>query len=195
MLYIEGTSSNKFDFNKGTGFRFGMNIVRAQYDTYFFTVKGYYQFLSEEQTIVNPVSSLIESEYKSKFEMIHWAIGFDFGIPVFKFLYWKIVDGSIKFFDTKLNNQIIEGGNVVWETNYEIPKVTVGFAVGSGLVIHIVEDYVSLEGVGMYNFTTINNLAQTDGSGKIPNSDSNSKLISEGGLSATIQLNIGIPLQ
>lgn len=190
-----GISDKKFHFEKGTGFRFGMNIVRAKYDTYFFTVKGYYQFLKEEQTVSEPLLISGDTDFKSKFEMNHWALGFDFGIPVVDFLDWKIVDGSIKFFDTKLTNQVVTDGGIIEEAVYEIPKVTVGFAVGSGLIVHIIKDYISIEGMGMYNFSKINNLTMNGNSTSIPDENSDTDLISKGGLSATIQLNIGIPIQ
>ena len=122
-----GINDQRYNFRSGQGFRFGMNIVRANFDSYFFSVKGYYQFLEEEQVVTALHVQRGELEFKSKFEMNHWAIGFDFGIPVVHFMDWKIVDGSIKFYNTQLINQVIANNTVVEETKYTIPKITVGY--------------------------------------------------------------------
>jgi len=189
-----GIYDQEFNFHSGQGFRFGLNIVRANFDSYFFSVKGYYQFLEEEQAVTALLLRREESEFKSKFEMNHWALGFDFGIPLVSFMDWKIIDGSIKFFNTKLTNQVLVNNVIINETNFSIPKITVGYAVGSGIVIHIIKDYLSLEGTGMYNFTNIEYLSNDLNSDRIPNENSKTNLVNGGGFSGIVQLNVGIPL-
>ena len=189
-----GINDQRYNFRSGQGFRFGMNIVRANFESYFFTVKGYYQFLEEEQAVSALRSLDEEYKLKSKFEMNHWAIGFDFGIPVVDFMDWKIIDGSIKFYNTQLTNQEIINDTVVKETKYTIPKITVGYAVGSGFVIHVIKDYISIEGTGMYNFTTIEYLTNGDNTAHFPDENSKSDLVNGSGFSGIVQLNIGIPL-
>jgi len=189
-----GIYDQEFNFHSGQGFRFGLNIVRANFDSYFFSVKGYYQFLKEEQAVTALLLQREESEFKSKFEMNHWALGFDFGIPLVSFMDWKIIDGSIKFFNTKLTNQVLVNNVIINETNFSIPKITVGYAVGSGIVIHIIKDYLSLEGTGMYNFTNIEYLSNDLNSDRIPNENSKTNLVNSGGFSGIVQLNVGIPL-
>ncbi len=189
-----GINDQQYNFRSGQGFRIGMNIVRANFESYFFSVKGYYQFLEEEQAV--SALRLLGEEYKlkSKFKMNHWAIGFDFGIPVVNFMDWKIVDGSIKFYNTQLTNQEIINNQVIKENKFTIPKITVGFALGSGLVIHIIKDYISIEGTGMYNFTNIDYLTNDDNTAHFPDENSKTDLVNSGGFSGIVQLNIGIPL-
>lgn len=189
-----GISDQSYNFRSGQGFRFGINIVRANFENYYFTVKGYYQFLKEEQSISTSLLQGEENELKSKFEMNHWAMGFDFGIPLVNFLDWKIVDGSIKFYNTQLSNQVITNNTVVEETKFTTPKISVGYALGSGLVIHIIKDYISIEGTGMYNFTNVDYLTNDDNSNHFPDEDSKTDLVHSGGFSGIVQLNIGIPL-
>ena len=186
-------NDQKYKFHSGQGFRFGMNIVRANFESYFFSVKGYYQFLKEEQVVTAVILPQEEFDFKSKFEMNHWALGFDFGIPVVSFMDWKIIDASIKFFNTQLINQVITNSKVIEETNFSIPKITVGYAVGSGIIIHIIKDYLSIEGTGMYNFTNIEYLTNDKDSERYPENNSNVKLITNGGFSAIVQLNVGVP--
>lgn len=189
-----GINDQRYNFRSGQGFRFGINIVRANFESYFFTVKGYYQFLEEEQVISTLRQQSEENELVSKFEMNHWAMGFDFGIPLVNFLDWKIVDGSIKFYNTQLINQVIVNNTVVEEAKFTTPKISVGYALGSGLVIHIIKDYISIEGTGMYNFTHVDYLTNDDNSNHFPDENSNTDLVNSGGFSGIIQLNIGIPL-
>ena len=107
---------------------------------------------------------------------------------------WKIVDGSIKFYNTQLINQVITNNTVVEETKYTTPKITVGYAVGSGLIIHIIKDYISIEGTGMYNFANIDYLTNGDNTTHFPDENSKTDLVNGGGFSGIVQLNIGIPL-
>ncbi len=188
-----GINDQRYNFRSGQGFRIGMNIVRARYEKYFFTVKGYYQFLKEEQSII-AVYPNKTTDMKSSFEMNHWALGFDLGIPLVRFMDWKIIDGSIKFFNTQLTNRIIEKNNIVQETKFSTPKILVGYSLGSGLVIHVIENYVSIEATGLYNFTTIDYLINDDDSEHFPAEGSNINLINSGGFSAIVQINLGIPL-
>lgn len=193
-----GINDQSYNFHSGQGFRFGMNIVRANFESYFFSVKGYYQFLEEEQVVTGSIlpDDLLNVEYdlKSKLEMNHWAMGFDFGIPLVNFLDWKIVDGSIKFYNTQLLNQVIENNTVVEEAKYTTPKISVGYALGSGFIIHIIKDYISIEGTGMYNFTNVDYLTNDNNSSRFPDENSKTDLVNSGGFSGIVQLNIGIPL-
>jgi hypothetical protein len=62
--------------------------------------------------------------------------------------------------------------------------------VGSGLVLHIIPDYISIEGTAGYNFMKLENLQRTDANGNIHLINN---AIPAGGFSATIQLNVGFP--
>lgn len=188
-----GINDQRFDFRSGQGYRVGMNIVRARYEKYFFTVKGYYQFLKEEQSVLAVHPDGV-SDLKSKFEMNYWALGFDFGIPLVRFMDWKIINGSIKFFNTELTNQVVEKSKIVSEIKYTTPEITVGYSLGTGLVIHLIENYVSIEATGLYNFTTIDYLINDDNSEHFPAEGSKVSLVNSGGFSGVVQVNIGIPL-
>lgn len=183
-----------FDFKEARGFKVGINLVRADYYNFFFSVKGYYQFLIEEQNITHGEYD----HYDAKLEMNNWGIGLDFGIPLFSFVDWKVADGELKFFSPKLTTSIYSsnplGNSVRVDNTYTPDKVKMGFSVGSGLIFNIVEDYISLEATGMYTFVEIGNLTSDLDGSSIPTEGSDTKFISKGGLQAFLQLNIGIPL-
>ncbi len=185
--------SDEYNFNEARGFKVGINLVRAEYSNFFFTFKGYYQFLIEEQNITYNDYN----HYDAKLEMNNWGIGFDFGIPLFSFINWKIAEGELKFFSPKLSTSIYNSNplanSVKIENVFTPDKVKMGFSLGSGLIFIIVKDYISLEATGMYTFVEIDNLTSDLDGSSIPIEGSDTKFISEGGIQAFIQLNVGIP--
>ena len=189
---LSSLQQSKFHFNEGRGLKFGMNLVRADYGSYFFTFKGFYQFLLEEQTQM--ISGANKKFIDAKFEMSNWGVAVDFGISLIGFVDWKIIDGSINFFTPRLTLKTRFNDIILDENIYTPNKVRMGFSIGSGLIFNIIKDYISIEVTGMYNFIEIDNLSSDVGGSIIPIEGSKSKLISEGGLQGTIQLNVGIPL-
>ena len=109
-----GFENTNINFDTGYGARIGANIFRAKFGDYFFTAKGYYQFLKEEQSVDEIINSNSAS-YNSILELDYWGVGIDFGISLFKIIDWKIVEGGITFYRSKLentfsiNNEIIKG--------------------------------------------------------------------------------------
>ncbi len=184
-------SSNKFNFNEGRGLRFGMNLVRADYGNCFFTFKGFYQFLVEEQTQI--VAGASRKYIDAKLEMNNWGVAVDLGIPLIGFIDWKIVDGSVNFFTPKvtINNRFND--IILTEDVYTPSKVRMGFSIGSGLIFNIIEDYISIEVTGIYSIVEIESLS-SDIDGSVIPIVVHTRLVSKGGLQGVIQLNVGIPL-
>jgi hypothetical protein len=184
--YLGNTSNNIF--KGGRGFKVGINLVRAEYVNYFFTFKGYYQFLSESKTITNS---------DAKLEMNNWGVGLDFGIPICSFVDWKIIDGELKFFSPKLilkSNDVNPLNNImINEKKYTPDKVKMGYSIGSGFIFNIVKDYVSIEVTGMYTFVELDYLTNDSDGSQIPKVDSDLMLISKGGFQGIVQLNVGLP--
>lgn len=179
-------------FERGSGFRVGANIFRANFGDYFITAKGFYQFLKEQHELPEKGSNGV-SILKSKLELNHWGVGVDFGIPLLKFLNWKIVEGGVTFYTAELVNEFNFDGVNTSEVKYDQPDVEVGYYVGTGLIIHIIRDYVSVEGSAVYKTFKFDELIDENGN-LFPTDEVNSPLIQRGGLSATVQLNIGVPL-
>lgn len=186
-----------FNFEEGKGFKLGINLVRAQYSKFFFTVKGYYQFLSDEQVIKIPDNFGYYNFHNAKFEMNNWGIGLDLGIPLLGFIDWKIIDGELKFFSPKLTYKYYNdnplANSISIENIYTPDKVKMGYSVGSGLIFNIIPDYISIEATGMFTFIEIDNLTNDQDGTAVPSEDLNEKLISTGGFQGAVQLNVGIP--
>jgi hypothetical protein len=179
-----------FNMQKGEGLIVGMNIVRANYTDFFFTFKGYYQFYSETQE--KPMNSdPLKNIINAKFEMNNWGFGLNFGIPLFSIFDWKVIEGNLSFYSPELTVQEKYDNYLVNEEIFSSDRVRMGFSLGSGLIIHVIRDYVSLEATGLYSFAEVDNLISEKTGIKIPAREE--KLILQGGIIGIVQLNVGIP--
>jgi hypothetical protein len=186
-----GFENSKIKFETGYGARIGANIFRAKFDKYFLTAKGFYQFLREESEVRESGNSNVYS-FESKLELDHWGLGLDFGIPVLTLLDWKIVEGGVTFYRSKLENTY-SANDFSISDNYEEDKINIGYYVGTGLIIHIIKDYISLEGTAVYNNVDIGNLLNNQGD-HLLDPESGQSIMDNAGVTATVQLNIGVPL-
>jgi len=185
-------SNATLNFENGKGLRVGGNIFRAKFDDYFFTAKAYYQFMSETQEVnLSNGGSTILAKYELKNN--HWGIGLDFGIPVFSFLDFKVFEAGLNFYLAEFTEKLESGINEISSENYSNQKVDVGYYFGSGLILHLVKDYISVEATAVYSVFKINAFENESGSSSIK--DSNGKdLLTNKGFSAVVQLNLGFPL-
>ncbi len=182
-------------FGKADGYRFGLNFFRADFSGFFVTAKGYYQQLGESHSAQNtgrdgPVNYDFDLTLKS------WGIGFDVGIPILSVINWKILDGTILINSarfTSTSNSLL--GTFVQKFNNE--KTEIGYSLGSGFVIDVIKNYISIEGIAAYSYLKIDKM-ETDDNIKFSEifspTDDNPPFIKSGGFNAVIQLNVGFPL-
>lgn len=187
---LQSTSStSSIKLEKGTGYRIGANFVRAKFDNIFLTAKGYYQFLKEEKSSSGSFNnSAVSSNYQ--LNMNHWGLGVDFGYKLFSFLDWKIIEGNVNFYDGEFIVQDFKSNVLQTETKYNLEKIQVGYFLGTGLILHIVPDYISLEGTAGYSFFKFDKFQTTDALGTVTNINNP---LPEGGLGITFQINVGFP--
>jgi hypothetical protein len=186
-------SSDQIDFKQGTGFRIGANFFRAKFGGIFITAKGYYQFLRELHDVSAQMSTgLIQENYQ--LTMNNWGVGIDFGINLFWILDWKIIEGNLTFFNPNFTQEKIIDNISQGVNNFNPGKNKMGYFLGSGLILQIVPDYVSIEGTVGYNFISLDWMNNSSGFGSIPSALSISPSTQKGGMSTTIQLNVGFPL-
>jgi len=201
VKYFNETNSNTLDdplqdFSDAFGYRFGVNFFRATWESGFIlTAKGFYQSLSRtgeasESSVDGNTSYIFELDLKN------WAVGIDFGYSITSYLSWKIVDGSINFNNVSLTSTVnsIEGTDV---SRYESDSNVLGYSVGTGVIIFLIKDYISLEGFAGYTGLTIEQLNYNEGNRSSLsglNEVENSNFIESGGFTGVIQLNLGFPL-
>ena len=192
LTFPQVGSSSVPEFTQGQGFRAGANILRAQFDNVFFTAKGFFQFSKESKSY--DITGTVEPS-KTEYELSsnHWGIGIDFGFPIFSFLDLKLAEGGITFYNIEFKEKSFTGGIEVSETVYSNDETKVGYYVGTGLIINLIEGYISLEGTAMYHFYQVESVKKSDGT-LYPNVSSSNPFIEKGGFAASVQFNIGFPL-
>ncbi|HCY77002.1 MAG TPA: hypothetical protein DHV28_13860 [Ignavibacteriales bacterium] len=183
------------EFNTATGYRFGINFFRGKFTSLFITAKGYYQQIDENHVAdIIPTAVTINYDYDLKIK--NWGIGVDVGIPITNYLSWKILDGSILINSAKLT-ETINSSQGTQVTNYNNDKTQLGYSIGSGFILELVKDYISLEGVASYTQFSIDKMKSEEGADFLYSPDknlNNEKFIKYGGFNAVVQLNIGFPL-
>jgi len=188
QLYSNTLTSTPIKFEKGTGYRIGANFFRAKFSKLFITAKGYYQFLKEEHTVSENSSSNIISKYT--LSLNHWGVGLDIGTNLFWVLDWKILEGNVTFFSGDFTSEFSQDNVILNDSKFSLDKTQIGYYVGSGLILHLVPDYISVESTAGFNFVKIDKLKRTDALG---NDLFINNAIPGGGFSVTIQLNVGFP--
>ncbi len=123
----------------------------------------------------------------------HWGVAIDFGLPVFSFIDLKVVEGGITFYQIEFKEKLTINGGEAEEESFHNDGTDIGYYIGTGLILNIVEGYISLEGTAMYHFLTIDKIENSNGS-VYPLSSIDKSFIDKGGFAAAVQLNIGFPL-
>jgi hypothetical protein len=192
-----GTLDNPLEEYYGAvGYRVGVNFFRATWESGFIlTAKGYYQSLSRtreaSETLVDG-----NTNYEFELDLKNWAVGVDFGYAITSFFSWKIVDGSINFNNVSLTNTN-NSPNGTDVSKYKSDSGVIGYSVGTGLIIFLIKDYISLEGFAGYTGLTLEKLNYDEGNNSllnVLNEEENINFIESGGFTGVIQLNIGFPL-
>jgi hypothetical protein len=197
---LENTLEPVAEFSYATGYRIGLNFFRATFEKgIIVTAKGFYQYLDKKN---KGSVGIIESDdnYSMDLNLKNWAVGFDVGWEFTKVVSWKILDGSLNFNNVTLTQTTDLPGETIIN-KYKSDAGVIGYSIGTGIIVAIIKDYVSVEGLAGYTYLSIENVYNDDGtpflnppnlfdqSGSLDN-----KFIDSGGFTAVIQLNVGFPL-
>ncbi len=185
--------SQNLKFNRGTGYRIGANLFRAKWEGFFISAKGYYQFIKEEIISRNSLTKFNEVYQTNKnfqLNLNNWGIGVDLGTPIFKILDLKILEGHISYYTPELNIEYYENSNFINGDKFEPEEMKITYFVGTGLILHLIQGYISVEGTAGYNFLNIEKL-KNQNNVFIGNKENNS--VKNAGWSYTVQINVGFP--
>lgn len=193
--YLKTLEKSPEEFKYSVGYRVGINIFRASWESGFIlSAKGYYQSLSNTKKssgmLADGSSNTLDLDLKN------WGVGIDIGYAITNFFSWKIIDGAVHFNNVRLTNTTDSIGSTT-VNKYKSDAGVFGYSVGTGIIIGIVKDYISIEGLAAYTSLKIEKLKSDNGvffSDKLSPADANKNFIDSGGFTAVIQLNIGFPL-
>ena len=186
------------EFDSAYGYRIGINFFRATFpEGFFITAKGYYQSLGKTNSVTQNTSNG-EINYDYKLDLKNWAVGFDLGLNVMDRVSWKVIDGALHFNNIRLTSTENSPG-VTEVTMFESDAGVLGYSLGTGVIIALIKDYISLEGLAGYTFLKVEDLMTEDGEKfssylQDPGVTSTKNFIDSGGFNAVIQLNFGFPL-
>lgn len=182
-------------FGKAVGYRVGVNFFRAKFTGFFVSAKGYYEQLHEEHSArVFQTAIGVDYEYDLKFKNI--GIGFDLGIPITSFFSWKIIDGSLLLNNTKFT-ETVNSSQGTQVKKYNNDNTEFGYTLGTGIIIDLIKNYISIEGVASYTQFSVDKMKLENGTDYLnynSQQGSSDKFITKGGFNAVVQLNLGFPL-
>lgn len=191
----DSLAENLNNFGSANGFRVGLNFFRKKFSGVFVTAKGFYQFHNEKHQAVEKLSSgNVSTSYEVK--LINWGLGLDLGTPIISFLNWKIVDAALLYNQARFSNTQNFPGALTIVKNYK-SDYQFGYSIGTGIIIEILGEYITLEGLAAYSKITIDEMKMGDGTRIMKNENSTEAMknfIADGGFNAVVQLNIGLPL-
>ena len=201
--YIDAFNNNRKDsltspmgkFNASTGYRVGINFFRASLKGLVITTKGFYQSQKESHE-AKVTSNTRQSSYLYEFNTNSWGLGFDIGATLFKPVVWKVIDASVLFNNSefKTTNNLPDAVTIVDKFKDDS---NLSYTIGTGFILSVLSNYVSLEGTVGYSIFKINNL-KSDDNRKIPVDEKSllemDNFIKSGGINAVLQLNISFPI-
>jgi hypothetical protein len=202
--YIAVLNNNREDslvspmnnFGKASGYRVGINLFRAKVTNFVLTAKGFYQSITEKHESLERIFTGIRST-TFKLNLRNWGIGVDLGISITNALSWKVVDGALNFNNVTFTNTENSSGARTVVKKYKTTSTSLGYSLGTGFILEVVDEYFSIEGVAGYTEMSIDQLQLDDGTILTVNENSSVALdnfINSGGFNAVIQFNVGFPL-
>jgi hypothetical protein len=188
------------EFSMATGYRLGLNFFRATFENgIIVTAKGYYQDLGKKNKGGVGIGQSTDN-YSLDLDLKNWSVGFDVGWQFTKIVSWKILDGSLNFNNVRLTETTDLPGQTTIK-KYDSEGGVLGYSIGTGLIVAIFQDYVSIEGTAGYTHIKIHNVFDENGTPFLNPTQTPEQTISNennfidaGGFSAVIQLNVGLPL-
>lgn len=180
---------------KAKGFRVGINFFRADIRGLILTAKGYYQELKDKtEASVNSPMGITHTTMDLKLKT--FGVGFDVGTTLTKSLGWKIIDAVLVYNSSNFVITSDYPNAYTSVSSFNSENSSIGYTVGTGFILNLIDQYISIEGTAAYSFISIHKMKNNDTylmeseTSAVPMNN----FIEAGGLNMVIQLNIGFPL-
>lgn len=184
------------DFTELQGFRFGLLVYRMQFTGFRLNFTTFYERLSGKKQTLVFLSQGERQNNTLELAIDKFGIGVDIVTPITRLLSWKIVDVNLTVNRASFTKTINTAAITFLSTKYTTNENSLGYAVGTGFIWHIIEDYISLEGTASYTFFSVGRM-KDDKNSFLPVSEINPSsmdpAINSGGLNTLIQINLGFP--
>ena len=193
----DSLSSPMGKFGKARGYRVGINLFRANIRGFILTTKGFYQALTEKNSAsLTSANGTSNTTYQLDFN--NFGVGIDLGTSITGGLSWKVIDAAVIFNTVTFTNTLNVPGPTTVVKKYNNEKYVLGYSIGTGFILYIIDQYVSIEGLAGYTFFSIDKMKADDSTAEMPTAEGSNQpmrnFIASGGFNAEIQLNVGFPL-
>jgi len=182
-------------FGSAAGYRVGINFFRANFTGFILTSKGFYQSLVENQDAqITSGSGITSSNYKVKLNS--WGLGIDLGTTISSAVSWKVIEATLLFNKATFINTKNSPGSFTDIKEYQ-SNSKVGYSIGTGFILELIDEYISIEGLAAYTVFSIDELQMDNGEKLTVNETSLQPInnfVEKGGFNAVLQLNVGFPL-
>ncbi len=183
-------------FGQAKGYRVGINFFRANIKGFILTTKGFYQYLIEKNSAtINSDAGNTTAIYE--LDIKNWGIGIDLGTTISSAISWKVIDASLLFNTVTFTDTRNMPGPATSVNSYENEKPSLSYTFGTGFILTIIDQYISIEGTAGYTVLSIDRM-KSGGGNEMPLTENSSQpmrnFITSGGFNAVIQLNVGFPL-
>jgi hypothetical protein len=194
--YNGSLSSPMGNFGIESGYRVGINFFRANLKGFILTTKGFYQYLTEKNsTAINSIEGSSNAIFE--LDLRNYGIGVDLGTSITNALSWKVIDAALLYNATAFTDTRNSPGPTTIVLEYNNEKYILGYNIGTGFILQIIKQYISLEGAAGYTAFSVDRMKSDTGQ-PMPLSENSqqtmSNFIESGGFSAVVQINIGFPL-
>lgn len=179
------------------GLRVGINFFRRNFSGLLLTVKGYYSTLNEKNKATRLLADKTKSIFNTELVVNEFSISADVGMPITDALNWKLFDASLVYYNASFTTELNTSKGKIENNKYTSDKNLFTYGLGSGFILSLIKNYVSLEGTVSYvNLIVPEMKHSAKGTLKIVGSEKEieTDLINRGGINLLIQLNIGLPM-
>ena len=184
------------DFGMLKGYRLGMNLVRNRVSGLEYTVKVFYEAMTElKEAQIKGKYSL----YKNSLELKQtvFGAGLELGTPISKLISWKILELEATYGNAVLFKKTEDINDPVSRIKYTSDQYRFGFNFASGFIFYLIGQNISLEGKMGYAEYSIGTMTDESGN-KLTVTENSSEVmespIQKGGLFYGVQFNLSIPL-
>ena len=152
--YKGSLSSPMSNFGTETGYRVGINFFRANIKGFILTTKGFYQSLTEKNSAtinyftassVNGNANTSNSNAIFELDLKSYGLGLDLGTSITNALSWKVVDAALLYNMASFTDTRNFPGAATEVFNYNNEKYILGYTVGTGFILEIIDQYISLK--------------------------------------------------
>lgn len=200
QTYKGSLSSPMSNFGTQTGYRVGINFFRANIRGFILTTKGFYQSTTEKNSAnINYFTANSNNGGSNaifELDIKNYGLGLDLGTSITGALSWKVVDAAILYNMATFTDTRNYPNAATSVLSYDNEKYILGYSVGTGFILEIIDQYISLEGMAGYTNFAIDRMRSSNGPMPLTEGSSQpmSNFIESGGFNAVVQLNVGFPL-